>query len=55
MLHDPEHDDEILTRNGWTMVTSHPLEITHFDGSHASGLPAYIFLEYLYNEDSEEV
>ena len=53
--HNMMQDDKILTKNGWTMCTWHPLEITHDDGSHASGLPAKLLLQSLYDEELENM
>jgi len=39
-------DEELLSENGWTIECESPFEISHEDGSTATGLAARIVLDY---------
>ena len=49
-----EEDISILEMNGWLVESEHPFEISHEDGSFASGEAAHIVLNYLKDIDFEE-
>lgn len=40
-------DEELLLENGWIIECESPFEISHEDGSTATGFAAQIVLEYL--------
>jgi len=47
-------DQDILERNGWSVDCESPFEISHEDGSTATGQAAYIVIGYLKQNKSED-
>lgn len=47
-------DEQLLEKHGWTLVCRSPYEVTHFDGSSASGYPARLLVDDLRMQETEE-